>query len=162
MKQGYQIVILDNVVLDVKDFIKLHPGGRFVLEHNIGRDISKFFYGGYTLEGNLSGKSPVGYNHSAVARRIANSLIMARYEKDSMHEGVICRHLRRVDINATTANFTFSADSVVPNFKIYYPGMNTIAKHFLVRSHANKGVFRHYTVSNAMNPAVFKEYLRVL
>ena len=27
-----------------------HPGGKFVIEHNIGRDISKFFFGGYSLE----------------------------------------------------------------------------------------------------------------
>jgi cytochrome b involved in lipid metabolism len=30
-----------------------HPGGKFVIEHNIGRDVSKFFYGGYSLDGNL-------------------------------------------------------------------------------------------------------------
>jgi cytochrome b involved in lipid metabolism len=27
-----------------------HPGGKFVVEANIGRDISKFFYGGYSME----------------------------------------------------------------------------------------------------------------
>ena len=46
---GEKYVILDDMVLDVKDFIFKHPGGRFVVQHNIGRDISKFFYGGYAL-----------------------------------------------------------------------------------------------------------------
>jgi cytochrome b involved in lipid metabolism len=38
------------MVLDVSRFMEEHPGGKFSLEHNIGRDISKFFYGAYQLE----------------------------------------------------------------------------------------------------------------
>ena len=44
------MVILDDLVLNVEKFKCEHPGGRFLLEHSIGRDISKYFYGGYTLE----------------------------------------------------------------------------------------------------------------
>ena len=40
-------IILDDLVLDVTEFKAKHPGGKFVVEHNIGRDVSKFFYGGY-------------------------------------------------------------------------------------------------------------------
>ena len=46
-------MILDDLVLDIENYMDNHPGGRFLLEHNIGRDISKFFYGGYALDGNL-------------------------------------------------------------------------------------------------------------
>ena len=53
VKEGRKLVILDELVLDVASFISHHPGGQFVLKHNIGRDISKFFHGGYSLEGNL-------------------------------------------------------------------------------------------------------------
>lgn len=42
-----KFVILDNYVIDVADFIEHHPGGQFVLKHNIGRNISKFFHGSY-------------------------------------------------------------------------------------------------------------------
>ena len=45
-----KLVILDDLVLDVSEFVNAHPGGRFLLERNSGRDISKFFYGGYSLE----------------------------------------------------------------------------------------------------------------
>jgi len=45
-------VILDEMVLDLAPFIDHHPGGKFSLVQNIGRDISKFFYGGYSLENN--------------------------------------------------------------------------------------------------------------
>ena len=51
------MVILDDFVLDVSKFMSEHPGGKFSISHNIGRDISKFFYGGYTLE-NTNGLRP--------------------------------------------------------------------------------------------------------
>ena len=61
------LVILDDMVLDVNDYMEEHPGGSFLLEHTIGGDISKFFYGGYSLDGNLSSDS-VNHFHSNVAR----------------------------------------------------------------------------------------------
>ena len=55
IKQGRKLFVLNEFVLDVTDFVASHPGGRFVIETNVGRDISKFFYGGYCLEGNTQG-----------------------------------------------------------------------------------------------------------
>jgi len=57
-------MILDNLVLNVSEFLNEHPGGRFVIRKNIGRDISKFYYGGYCLEGNLGKKPAQGWAHS--------------------------------------------------------------------------------------------------
>jgi cytochrome b involved in lipid metabolism len=37
-------------VLDIYEFEKFHPGGKFVLQHNVGRDITKFFIGAYNLK----------------------------------------------------------------------------------------------------------------
>jgi len=79
--RGRQLMILDNLVIDVQEFINEHPGGKFVLQHNVGEDISKFFFGGYCLEGNLKGISP-GHKHSAYARLIVNDLAIAIYERD--------------------------------------------------------------------------------
>ena len=36
-------MILDDLVLDVGEFYKVHPGGKFVIEHTVGTDIAKFF-----------------------------------------------------------------------------------------------------------------------
>lgn len=33
---GEKLVVLDEVVLDISKYIDFHPGGKFVLEHNIG------------------------------------------------------------------------------------------------------------------------------
>ena len=54
-------MLLDDLVLDVAEFMDSHPGGRFALQNNIGRDVSKFFHGGYSME-NESGLAP--YAHS--------------------------------------------------------------------------------------------------
>ncbi len=64
------------MVLDVTDYKDNHPGGQFLLSYNIGRDISKFFYGGYQLE-NYTGRNTV-QNHSGIARTIVNKLVVAR------------------------------------------------------------------------------------
>jgi len=73
IRKGDELVILDDMILDVSKFKSHHPGGRFVINHNIGRDISKFFYGGYTLE-NYEGLKP--YTHSNIARTVVNTIIV--------------------------------------------------------------------------------------
>ena len=75
-----QLVLLDDLVLDVSRFMDNHPGGKFVLLNCIGRDISKFFYGGYILEPS-SGMS--GNMHSNLARIVVNSLVVARLEREA-------------------------------------------------------------------------------
>jgi cytochrome b involved in lipid metabolism len=58
VNKGEKLMILDDLVLDVSEFINHHPGGKFFIVHCIGTDISKYFYGGYSLENNISpGKS---------------------------------------------------------------------------------------------------------
>ena len=61
---GEKLVILDDMVLDVSRFMEEHPGGKFSLEHNIGRDISKFFYGAYQLENKASGIMSFSLQHT--------------------------------------------------------------------------------------------------
>ena len=47
---GEKLVILDDLVLNVEKFMEDHPGGKWSLEANVGREVTKFFYGGYALE----------------------------------------------------------------------------------------------------------------
>jgi cytochrome b involved in lipid metabolism len=83
VKAGAKLVILDDMVLDVSQYQFNHPGGRFFIEQNIGRDISKFFYGGYILE-NYKGAIP--YTHSNIARMVVNTLIISKLNTDCMTE----------------------------------------------------------------------------
>jgi hypothetical protein len=79
VERGRKLVILDEFVLDISDYIDWHPGGKFLLSHNIGRDISKFFHGGYSLENNLGSRPAPGYKHSNLARQVVNKLIIAQF-----------------------------------------------------------------------------------
>ena len=62
------------------------------MTHNIGRDISKFFYGGYSLEDNLGSSKPAsGYKHSYYAKRIVSDIAIAVYEPDTVVSTVECQ-----------------------------------------------------------------------
>ena len=74
------------MVLDVSSFRYSHPGGTFLITQNVGRDISKFFYGGYCLE-NFTGQTP--YYHSNIAKVVVNSLIVAQLDEKAPH--AICK-----------------------------------------------------------------------
>ena len=86
VKEGEKLVVLDNMVLDIGSYIYAHPGGSFLLEYNIGRDISKFIYGGYALFGNTNDPKAYTerYTHSNMARKIANRHAIATIKKDAV------------------------------------------------------------------------------
>ena len=51
IKKGELLVVLDDLVLSLGTYISSHPGGTEVLKRCNGRDISKYFYGGYRMLG---------------------------------------------------------------------------------------------------------------
>ena len=137
ISEGKDLVLLDNMVLDVSKFIFHHPGGKFLLKHNVGRDISKFFYGAYALEGHANGQPQKGHLHSSYARKIVNTLILAKFDSKIVPTTTYCK-LRTdltIKVNATTSTFYFESINREPvtNFKTLYPGLNMITKHFTVR-----------------------------
>ncbi|TNV83375.1 hypothetical protein FGO68_gene16315 [Halteria grandinella] len=100
--QGETLVILDDLVLDVTDFIYEHPGGSFVLNHLVGQDVSKYFYGGYAMSHSTNDRP---YYHTNIARAIVNQLAVARiFEKAPI---VFATVSRATTINRTTSCFTF-------------------------------------------------------
>lgn len=40
----------------MKNYSKIHPGGKFMIDNNIGRDVSKYIYGAYSM---VDGIAPV-------------------------------------------------------------------------------------------------------
>ncbi len=56
---GDSLVVCDNLVLRTNGYEKIHPGGKFTLTKNFGRDISKFYYNNYSL---TKGQAP--HTHS--------------------------------------------------------------------------------------------------
>ena len=97
-------MIFDDLVLDVKDFMKNHPGGQFSIKENIGNDISKFFYGGYSLEPS-SKLAP--HTHSNIGRKIINTLVIGKLNYSAPFMRVKVKE--RIPINSTTSTIVFQA-----------------------------------------------------
>lgn len=106
LKLGVELVLLDDLVLNVKDFVSVHPGGKFAIRQNIGRDISKFFFGGYALDNNLNGVSK-GHRHSNYARMIVNDLTIAIYDEEVPATTSIVKLIaqRTQPVNSSTSTF---------------------------------------------------------
>jgi len=61
---------LDDKVIDVESFFDNHPGGRHLLKSNIGRDITKFFFGAYEFK-NANGIN-IKNTHSSLGYQLAS------------------------------------------------------------------------------------------
>lgn len=59
--EGDSLCVCDNLVLRISGYERIHPGGKFVLVKNYGRDIAKFYYGNYKL---TNGELSVKHTHS--------------------------------------------------------------------------------------------------
>jgi Cytochrome b5-like Heme/Steroid binding domain len=167
VRGGEMLMILDDLVLDVGEFYLKHPGGKFVIEHTVGTDIAKFFYGGYCLEDN-GGKTPAKtWTHTNYARMIANDLAIARFDcqRDGSEESW-CRLRFDLDnsVNKLTRTFTMETADRKPryNYKQYYPGLKYLTKHFWIRNMSQPDVIRHYTTCNAMRAPFYNELVRCL
>ena len=161
VKKGEKLVILDNLVLDIAEFIKMHPGGAFLLEGTYGRDISKFFYGGYALDGNSNDPSAPNcrHSHTNVARRIANRLVIALIDnRDVQINNCYINEEESVTLNELANCFAFKRLEVQVNDEAieggqkihllgkdmhmsnYYKDLNILGKHYTIVHSGHKGV----------------------
>jgi hypothetical protein len=98
--------VLDNLVLDVTKFLDEHPGGKFSLEHNIGKDVSKYFHGGYSLE-NL--KKVKEHRHSNDARMTVSKLIVGTLESQPIVKLMNVKNVNRyANLSGNTKTIEFS------------------------------------------------------
>jgi len=185
VKEGEKLVILDNMVLDIGSYAYAHPGGAFLLEHNIGRDISKFVYGAYALDGN--GNDPSGeterHAHSNIARKIANRHAVAALKQDAVRwntgSGNRAATFFKIDssksrkINDTIQTFCFSTldAKVIPGLKHYSTSLRDLGRHYHIVhlgqdgrpfKHKNTIVRRQYTTTNCLEPRHYDHLLELL
>lgn len=156
------IVLIDNLVLDIKDFLKFHPGGRFVLEKNIGRDISKFFYGGYSL---VNSKKQKPHKHSQKALKLAKSMVIGFIEGEKdIGEPIATTVFHRNHVNKHDFSFLFKTldGLAVENFKKFYDDIGMIGKHYLVSSSRIPDKPRHYTICNTFIPEFYEAIMKAV
>jgi hypothetical protein len=154
-------VVLDNTVLDYTNYDEVHPGGKFVLHKNIGRDISKYFYGGYKLVNDPSEKQ---YTHSASASLVANSLQVANIKGQAHVKPVAVKLVAKTKVNSIANCFklqTVDAEKVC-GFKKWHSDLEMIGRHFLIYSQTLLATKRQYTICNAISPSLYPELLKML
>ena len=158
---------MDDLVLDVTEFQSSHPGGKFLLEKNVGRDISKYFHGGYSFEPQSDSKD---HKHSNYARTIVNSLIVARYvgkrdfacmqstKKEALTDNVQGN-------NGPVQVFYMAMKGGIGTSKtrrMFYPDLDTVGRHYLVQEQDAQGYptgnARQYTVATTMEPQLYAAY----
>ena len=160
IKEGRMLVLLDDLIIDIKNYIPNHPGGKKVLLGNIGRDISKFFYGGYQYE-NLNQVDDT-HTHSSDAKALALELVIGVLEKSFPSETKVKLKNISEKVGMLTKTFTFESESKREGLQTYYSDLSMMGKHFLVYHPQKKNIKRHYTICNSLEPEMYSYYLRLI
>lgn len=98
VRAGKNFVVIDNLILDQGSYSNVHPGGKFSIRHTVGRDISKYFYGGFSLLNPEIGRPP--YQHSLKALSIAESMVVAVVKgQETFATKIVTRIVKKVKNN---------------------------------------------------------------
>lgn len=134
-----------------------HPGGDFLIENSIGREVGRYLYGNYTFEG--SGKAP--HKHSPLAFRELEAHYVGEIsegesvlvEKSSKTE-VISIHSDKwkfssiKPINNTVSQVEFTNEFL--NIKSFGTSLSSLGRHFKVSFNNNSSLTRLYTSAFAL------------
>lgn len=161
IKAGKKLVTIDNLVLDIGSYSQIHPGGKFALQQTVGRDISKFFYGGFSILS--TGGSQAPHIHSMKALAIAEEMVVAKIANQEDIGPVITRIVKKTKMNKDTSTFCFETidSKPVSNFHYWFEDLNMIGRHYLIAAVSNPNLMRQYTVCNTMIPEFYDEIFKV-
>ena len=125
---------MNDIIIDMKSYAKSHPGGLFLLDKNVGRDIGKYFDGGYQMENNC-GLRP--WNHSYQARLIIDKLAIGYLigKSHSFSAKITSFH----PINKHTAVFIFRAPRKIPGVRTFYKDFSCHGRHFMLTKGDGEG-----------------------
>ena len=127
------MVVLDDLVIEVENYKQSHPGGKDVMDTNIGRDVSKFFYGGYSMS-----KHSYPYAHTQSAVKVLSTLVKYRltasvFGTDQAAQTFVAVLSSRTAIVPNVIHtVTFKAATKVIGLQKHYSDIDMIGRHFLV------------------------------
>ena len=158
---GYKWALYGNRILDLENWA--HPGGNFIIQQIIGREVSRFLLGSYPLESHVKTKR---WKHSQQAYELIESLTIGMLS-DKPESILVSRHGGKSGpkIAGWTTKATLYSKSVVSEtlcrydielagFEIKPYGKSTswLGRHFILRTADAPGTGRNYTTANAMTP----------
>ena len=169
-------------------FAYRHPGGAFLIEYNVGRDISKFFYGAYALDGNSNDPKAKTerHTHSNVARKMVNRHIIGvltsktivgyrQLVSETASSATRFKIVQSKTMRVNEHTHSLVLDSIttknLTGVQNYYADLSTLGKHYHVvslgpdqkpvTSHG-RVLRRHYTIANCMRREFYHKLLTLL
>ena len=151
VRGGKQWAMYNQYVVDVSSLLSTHPGGRFVIEKNIGREIGKYLYGAYTVESSsMSPHAHTRYAFDSLKRLIIGKIITPQVymQGDARSTGIqgeetddpksklvvhqLWKVVERSPINGQVYRIVFQNNNrMVPK---WYKGVQFAGCHFVVHS----------------------------
>ena len=145
---------MNELVLDMGDYIGYHPGGRFVLEKNVGRDISKFYCGSYSI---LEDLSIVLHTHGRQADWQVYQMIIGTVEGQKKGAATVAVYKeRQLNENSHTATFHLHAfdETKKDQYKRFHNSLNHVGQYYIINAKADPYKKRQYTVCNMLIPEI--------
>ena len=156
VEAGHDVAVIDDLVVDLTKYAFHHPGGAFVLKQNVGRDISKYFHGAFSME-NMGSSRVFNWYHSTNARRIVNSIAIARYISRAPVRIVNVYHERNANKTGTCKTFRFKSiyqdqtgDGGMKDNLIF--GEENADGQYLCPLIDHTSVARHYLIKSTSHP----------
>jgi len=137
LKDGENIVIMNELVLNMGDYIGYHPGGRFVLERNVGRDVSKFYCGSYSM---LEDGSIKMHNHGQQADWQVYQMIIGHVAgQEKGCETHMVKKVHQALANETTGTFRLETLNKERKYQYrdYYSDLSNIGLYYVLYEKSN-------------------------
>ncbi|CDW87608.1 cytochrome b5-like heme steroid binding domain containing protein [Stylonychia lemnae] len=157
---GRQFVILDDKVIDVETFFDNHPGGRSLLKLNIGRDITKFFYGAYEFK-NINNVD-IKNCHSSLGYQLATQMTVGRLENNYNQEYLVQLIYSSQLLGKHTKTFVFQGQELRSGMQKYYSNIGMIGRHFTLCSSKQRTLKRQYYICNCLMPKIYEQYMQLI
>ena len=169
IKAGKKLVLFNNFVVNVENFMDEHPGTRFVISHNIGKEIGKYFYGAYSLEQDVAPYTHSSYAASLIKRLTVGKLeISKKYENEDENMKIKSKNSAinsklyivesvyliespdlvftvrsKTEINESVSRIEFHGSDTT--IKKFYSGLKLLGKGYSITS-LNNYISRYYTI----------------
>ena len=107
IKSKDKLAIFENYVIKISGYFFDHPGGKYVLQECVGKDIGKYLNGSYSMESNMS-----PHTHSVIAYKILQKLAVAKLKMPESHTSLFIEKTDQSvmeDVQMNNKNFRFSS-----------------------------------------------------
>ena len=174
--RGKKWALYNEYVVNVEPVLNVHPGGRFLIEKHIGREIGKYLYGSYAVEGNCKPHVHSKFAFQMVERyivgRVTTPTQYMREDKSGSIEGAdekavtkwgAKKDLWRVVERSMVHNSVYRIvmQSKWRQVSKFYQGTTYVGYHFVVQSRHNF-VCRYYTICNCLGKNFYSRYLEII